>query len=93
MSHRLIVCYEMAEEFVQLYHQQIAEPKPVALAANELIARDIKTPGMSKAAPTGEAKGGFEQLAAAMTAQTIEFFAAPASVAFTGPAPAILSQK
>ena len=105
MSHRLIVCYEMAEEFVQLYRQQTLEPKPVALAANEPIARNIKTQGTAKAtlAQAGEiapgvtmelaantpAAGGFEHLAAAMTARSIEFFAPPANAVSTGPAPAI----
>src|ERR1043166_1621297 len=93
MSHRLIVCYEMAEEFVHLCHQQNLEPKPVALAANELIARNIKTQGASKAAQADGAKGGFEHLAAAMTAQTIEFFAAPANIALPGPAAAVHAQK
>jgi Putative metallopeptidase len=97
MSHRLIVCYEMAEEFVQLYRRQTLEPKPVPLAANEPIARNIKTQGAAKAAPAGDATvasgltaevgvkttspGGLDHLAAAMMAQTIEFFAPPASAA------------
>jgi hypothetical protein len=97
MSHRLIVCYEMAEEFVQLYRQQTLEPKPVAMAANEPIARNIKSQGASKATPAQDAKvasglttelgvntpsaGGLEHLAAAMTAQTIEFFAPQAGAA------------
>jgi hypothetical protein len=45
LSHRLIVCYEMAEEFAQLYRDQTADRKPAApLAANDLIGRNIKTP-------------------------------------------------
>jgi hypothetical protein len=100
MSHRLIVCYEMAEEFVQLYRQQTLEPKPVAAAANEPIARNIKTSARAedaKIAPglvtVSSAKGpsarGFENLAEAMTRRTIEFVASPADAARTGPAPAL----
>jgi hypothetical protein len=97
ISHRLIVCYEMAEEFVQLYLGQTLEPQPVPLAANELIARNIKTQGSSKAAPAEDAKvasgrtteldakiasvARLELLADAMAAQTVEFFAPPAGLA------------
>ena len=97
MSHRLIVCYEMAEEFVQLYLGQTLEPQPVPLAANEPIARNIKTQGSSKAAPAEDAKvasgrtteldakiasvARLELLADAMAAQTVEFFAPPAGLA------------
>ena len=105
LSHRLIVCYEMAEEFVELYRQQTLEPKQVAPAANELIARNIKPQATPKAALAEDAKiapglamesaaktpspRGFEHLAEAMTARTIEFVAPLASAALTRPAPAI----
>jgi Putative metallopeptidase len=61
MSHRLIVCYEMAEEFVQLHGDLAAERKSAApQAADELIARNIKTPPMqrigSKAGPAEDPK-------------------------------------
>jgi hypothetical protein len=89
-SHKLIVCYEMAEEFVQLYREQTAEPKPAPLSANEPIAHNITTQAALKTAPTESlattpAPDGFERLAAAM--QSIEFFAPRAALA--GPAPAI----
>ena len=105
MSHRMIVCYEMAEEFVQLYRQQTLEPNSAPLAANEPIARNIKTQRASKAALAEDAEiapdlttelgaktpsaGGLKHLAEAMMAQTIEFFAPSAIAALTGPAPAI----
>jgi Putative metallopeptidase len=100
MSHRLIVCYEMAEEFVQLYREQTLEPKPVAAVANELIARNIKTPAraedakiapglaMESSAKSASARG-FEHLAEAMTTRTIEFVASPTGTARTEPALAI----
>ena len=104
MSHRLIVCYEMAEEFVQLYRQHTLEGEPAPLAANEPIARNIKTPGAATAGLAEDAKvasdptmelgaktasaAPLEQLAEAMTAQTIAFFAPPAGHAPTGSAPA-----
>jgi Putative metallopeptidase len=56
MSHRLIVCYEMAEEFAQLYRQQTLEWEPAPLAANEPIARNIKTPGAATAGLADDAK-------------------------------------
>jgi hypothetical protein len=57
MSHRLIVCYEMAEEFVQLYRDQTIERKPAApLLANELIARNIKVVPAQPAANSGVAE-------------------------------------
>jgi hypothetical protein len=41
LSRRLVVCYELAEEFVQLFRDSVA---PVARApGNELTARNIKT--------------------------------------------------
>jgi hypothetical protein len=100
MSHRLIVCYEMAEEFVQLYRHQTVERNPAArLPANELIARNIKTPPVpqdsAKAGPAEHAKltaasttqtgaktasgAGLEQLAHALTTQSLEFFASPST--------------
>jgi hypothetical protein len=108
MSHRLIVCYEMAEEFVQLYRDQTAEPA-APLAANEPIARDIKTvAGQQRASTAGLADDAklmpavstepgvktasvahLEQIAEAMTVQTIEFFAPPTIHASIGSAPAV----
>jgi hypothetical protein len=95
MSHRLIVCYEMAEEFAQLYRQQTLEWEPAPLAANEPIARNIKTPGAATAGLADDAKvasdpttelgvktasvNPFEHVAQALTTQTIAFFAPPAS--------------
>ena len=100
MSHRLIVCYEMAEEFVQLYRHQTVERNPAArLPANELIARNIKTPPVpqdsAKAGPAEHAKltaasttqtgaktasgAGLEQIAHALTTQSLEFFASPST--------------
>jgi hypothetical protein len=95
MSHRLIVCYEMAEEFVQLYGDQTADWNPAPLAANEPIARNIKTLALpprvsaqdAKLAPAATTELGvktgsdarLEQLAHALTAQTVEFFARPSS--------------
>jgi hypothetical protein len=87
MSHRLIVCYEMAEEFVQLYRDQALERKPAAAAAaNELIARNITTPAVRQdAAKATEPSvktasvNPFEHVAHALTTQTLEFFARPAS--------------
>ncbi len=110
LSHRLIVCYEMAEEFVQLYRDQTADRKPAApLAANDLIARNIKTPpvqqGASKAGLAEDAKlipalttepgvktasvARLEQLAHALTTQTVEFFAPPSKHETTEPAPRV----
>ena len=102
MSHRLTVCYEMAEEFVHLYHQQTLEPKPGPMAANEPIARNIKTQGASKASQDAAVApgltesgaktlpvGGFEQLVGAMTAEIIEFFAPTTEPALAGSAPAV----
>jgi hypothetical protein len=87
LSHRLIVCYEMAEEFVQLYRDQALERKPVArLQANELIARNIKTPAVRQdAAKATEPSvktasvNPFEHVAYALTTQTLEFSARPAN--------------
>ncbi len=96
MSHRLIVCYEMAEEFAQLHLDLTAERKhAAALAANELIARNIKTAAVlrggskedanltpelvTKAGAKAASFAHFEQLADAMTTQTIEFSARPAN--------------
>src|ERR1043166_1952398 len=102
MSHRLTVCYEMAEEFVHLCHQQTLEPKPGPMAANEPIARNIKTQGASKASQDAAVApgltesgaktppvGGFEQLVGAMTAEIIEFFAPTTEPALAGSAPAV----
>jgi hypothetical protein len=84
MSHRLIVCYEMAEELVQLYAAQAIERKPAAaLPANELIARNIKAPAAAKAgAAESTVKtapvAGLDQLARALTTQPLAFLASPA---------------
>ena len=90
---------------MQLYRQQTLEPTPAPQAANEPIARNIKTQRASKAALAEGAEiapelttesgaktpsaGGLEHLAEAITAQTIEFVAPPASAALTGPAPTV----
>ena len=74
---------------MQLYRQQTLEPTPAPQAANEPIARNIKTQRASKAALAEGAEiapelttesgaktpsaGGLEHLAEAITAQTIEF--------------------
>jgi hypothetical protein len=94
MSHRLIVCYEMAEEFVQLYLDQTMERKPVAaLASNDLIARDIKALPLSRsgAKPARASAAGLEQIADAFTAHNVEFAAAPTHHADTKPAAGIRS--
>ena len=67
MSHRLIVCYEMAEEFVQLYRDQTVDRKPAPLAANDLIARDIKPVPLR-----GESKPALAQNAGASPAPTTQ---------------------
>jgi hypothetical protein len=77
----------MAEEFVQLYRDQALERKPAAAAAaNELIARNITTPAVRQdAAKATEPSvktasvNPFEHVAHALTTQTLEFFARPAS--------------
>jgi hypothetical protein len=59
MSHRLIVCYEMAEELVQLYLDQTAEQQPAAsLPANDLIARTIKAPSLRRSGSKPELSEG-----------------------------------
>jgi hypothetical protein len=102
MSHRLIVCYEMAEEFVQLYGGQTADRKPAPLAANDPIARNIKTLAVQQGAPAQEsapavtepsvktsAGARLEQLAQALTTQTVDFFARPSRQEPTKPGPAV----
>ncbi len=90
MSHRLIVCYEMAEEFVQLYRDLTAERKPASSqAANELIARNIKAAAVLRGGSKTElsvqtsSAARLEQLAHALTTQTVEFFGRPASTSVT----------
>jgi hypothetical protein len=101
MSHRLIVCYEMAEDFVQLYRELTAERKPAAAqAANELIARTIKSLPKVGSAEAGKATAAsatvktapvaqIDRIADAMAEQTIEFVARPAGHAPSAPAPAV----
>jgi Putative metallopeptidase len=42
-AHRLILCYEMAEEFVQLYSDDMAnQQSSIRMSANDLIAGDMR---------------------------------------------------
>ena len=45
-AHRLVLCYEMAEELVRLYRDETVDRRPSSrIAANDLIARNIKKLG------------------------------------------------
>ena len=100
LGRRLTLCYEMAEELVQLYRDDTAErTSSRRMPATDLIARNLKElpveHAVAKAGLAADAKltpswmtsterGGddasvapLEQLARALTAESVEFLASP----------------
>jgi hypothetical protein len=70
-SHRLTICYELAEEFVQLYRNDPINGKPMAqVAASELSQRNIR--GLTLRQAMAPADASDEQNASAQTQASVQ---------------------